>query len=68
MTTERDCLGYALAKQVPDMERGFTISTNYGDIWIDAEDAEPLQRQVKLMLIQKLANVIAAEKEMGNGC
>ena len=27
-------LSYALAKQVPDMERGFTIATSYGDIAI----------------------------------
>ena len=27
-------LQYALAKQVPDMARGFTIATNYGDITI----------------------------------
>lgn len=28
-------LRYALAKQVPDMERGFTIHTNYGEIVIE---------------------------------
>ena len=27
-------LSYALAKQVPDMARGFTIATSYGDITI----------------------------------
>lgn len=27
-------LRYALAKQVPDMERGFTVSTSYGDLVI----------------------------------
>lgn len=27
MSTEQDRLSYALAKQVPAMERGFTIST-----------------------------------------
>ena len=25
-------LGYALAKQVPDLARGFSIATSYGDI------------------------------------
>ena len=25
---------YALSKQIPDMERGFTIATSYGDIAI----------------------------------
>lgn len=29
-------LSYALAKQVPDMVRGFTIATSYGDIAIPA--------------------------------
>ncbi|MBB5467240.1 hypothetical protein HDG32_003360 [Paraburkholderia sp. CI2] len=36
---EIDRIGYALAKQVPDMERGFTIQTSYGELRIDAEDA-----------------------------
>ncbi len=68
MSTEQERISYALAKQVPAMERGFTISTSYGDIWIDAGDAEPFQRLAKLMLNQKLANAIAAAKEMGDGC
>ena len=68
MSTEQDRLSYALAKQVPAMGRGFTISTSYGDIEIAADDAEVFQRLAKLMLTQKLANAIAAEKEMGNGC
>ncbi len=32
---QEQCLGYALAKQVPAMERGFTIHTNYGEIVIE---------------------------------
>ena len=68
MSTEQERISYALAKQVPAMERGFTISTSYGDIQIDAGDAEPFQRLAKLMLTQKLANAIAAAKEMGDGC
>ncbi len=39
-TAEIQQLKYALSKQVPDMMRGFTIHTNYGDIEIDAEFAE----------------------------
>lgn len=27
---------YSLAKRVPDMERGFTIATNYGDLRFEA--------------------------------
>ena len=68
MSTVTDTLSYALAKQVPAMERGFTISTSYGDIEVAAEDAEAFQRLAKLMLNQKLANAIAADKEMDDGC
>ena len=68
MSNEQERLSYALAKQVPAMARGFTISTSYGDIEIAAEDAEQFQRLAKPMLNQKLANAIAAEKEMGDGC
>ena len=68
MSTVTDPLNYALAKQVPAMERGFTISTSYGDIEVAADDAEAFQRLAMLMLTQKLANAIAAEKEMGDGC
>lgn len=67
MSTVTDSLSYALAKQVPAMARGFTISTSYGDIEVDAEDAEQFQRLAKLMLNQQLANAIASEKEMGDG-
>ena len=68
MSTEQERISYALSKQVPAMERGFTISTSYGDIEVDAEDAEQFQRLAKLMLNQKLANAIAAAKEMSDGC
>lgn len=33
-TMQEQQLGYALAKQVPDMSRGFTIQTSYGDITV----------------------------------
>lgn len=31
---DKNAIAYALAKQVPDMSRGFTIATSYGDITI----------------------------------
>lgn len=34
LSLQEQQLSYALAKQVPDMARGFTIATNYGDITI----------------------------------
>ncbi|MCY1529090.1 hypothetical protein D9M68_642180 [compost metagenome] len=52
---ERDLeLRYALAKQVPDMERGFSIHTNYGDIQIDAEDAPKIIDAVRKLLERQL--------------
>lgn len=47
---------YALAKQVPDMERrGFTIATSYGDITIPAGwAAEFIAKQVRLALKAEL--------------
>lgn len=46
-------LGYALSKQVPDMARGFTIHTNYGDIVIEAQDASPIAKVVRAQLQAK---------------
>lgn len=46
-----EAIAYALAKQVPDMERGFTISTSYGDIVIPPGlMADRLARQVRVAL------------------
>ena len=35
-TMQEQQLGYALAKQVPDLARGFSIATSYGDIVVEA--------------------------------
>jgi hypothetical protein len=46
---------YALAKQVPDMERGFTIATSYGDIVIPAGwAADFISDQVRMALKAEL--------------
>lgn len=55
-------LSYALAKQVPDMERGFTIHTNYGDITIGAEHAAGIIEAVRKTLERQLK---AARKSQG---
>lgn len=48
---DEQAIQYALAKQVPDMARGFTIATNYGDITIPPGwMAERIQSQVELAL------------------
>ena len=47
---------YALAKQVPDMERGFTVSTSYGDIAIPAGKlATQLRGHMERALARELA-------------
>lgn len=50
-----DALRYALAKQVPAMERGFTIQTSYGDLVIDTEDADHFAALARVILGDKLA-------------
>jgi hypothetical protein len=54
MTTKENIMemtkeDYALAKQIPDMLHGFTIMTNYGDIYISEEDAKPLVMMLEEM-------------------
>lgn len=41
---------YSLAKRVPDMARGFTISTSYGDITIRAEESDDIIDTVREIL------------------
>ena len=57
-------LSYALAKQVPDMVRGFTITTAYGDIVIPAgRAADFIADQVRMALkaeLLKLADKASA--------
>lgn len=49
---------YALAKQVPDLERGFTIATNYGDIVIEPGGmANSLASALRLALKRELRSL-----------
>lgn len=49
---------YALAKQVPDMARGFTISTSYGDIVIEEGFiANRLTRALRVALERELRDM-----------
>lgn len=57
-------ISYALSKQVPDMARGFTIHTNYGDLHISAEDATPYLQMAELQLHNKL---VALQKGTRDG-
>lgn len=55
---QEQLLSYALAKQVPDMERGFTIATSYGDIGIPPGwMAERIQRHVEHVLRAELKDL-----------
>lgn len=72
MSSKQLRLSYALAKQVPAMARGFTISTSYGDIEVSPDGhhntfyVEAFQRLARLMLNQQLADAAAAEKVTGD--
>ena len=63
MTTEYERLSYALAKQVPDMERGFCIETSYGEIEIDADDAEVIAEAVRKVLRRRLQSLGASNAD-----
>ena len=53
-------ISYALAKQVPDMARGFTVGTAYGDIVIPAGKlARHLQANMERALVRELGLVAA---------
>ena len=52
---QSDEIRYALTKQVPDMERGFTVTTSYGDITIPAGKlARHLQANMERALVREL--------------
>lgn len=59
-SADLDRIGYTLAKQVPAMERGFTIQTSYGDLVIDAEDAPRFVALARETLQQQTAAALAA--------
>ena len=53
MINDIDKIGYSLSKHVPDMLRGFTIQTNYGELVIDAADAAPFAAMADRLLEKK---------------
>ncbi|MCL1861865.1 MAG: helix-turn-helix domain-containing protein [Proteobacteria bacterium] len=50
-----DSTRYLLSRHPTDMERGFTISTAYGDLGIYAEEAAPFAALTREVLIKRLA-------------
>lgn len=65
VTAEHERLSYALAKQVPDMERGFSIATSYGEVVIDADDAAVIAEAVRAVLRRKLGSLDASGARHG---
>lgn len=57
---------YVLSKIIPDMERGFTIQTNFGEHQVTAEDAGRYIQLLKMQLQQKLNGDQAAEPATPN--
>ena len=53
-------LSYALAKQVPAMDRGFTISTSYGDIDVVPG---PLAEQLQCLVRQAIESELAKQEQ-----
>ena len=50
-----DSIQYALSRHIPDMERGFSIVTNYGEVVIPSgQVASVITRLVKRLLQQEL--------------
>jgi len=45
---------YALSRHVPDMERGFTIVTSYGDLIIQPDEAPAFVELVRETLRRRL--------------
>ena len=63
-TMQEQQLGYALAKQVPDLERGFTISTSYGDIVIESgHHANAIAATVRRVLEIQLKAAVQARRD-----
>ncbi len=56
-------LSYALAKQVPDMQRGFRIETAYGAIEVEEDDALAFAALTERLLKMKLAALKEANHE-----
>ena len=55
MSNYTDNIKYSLSKCVPNMERGFMIETDYGNINIEADQAAPIIKAVRRALEKDLA-------------
>lgn len=57
-----DELGYALSKQVPDLDRGVTLHTHYGDLALHGRDAERVVALVRRRLEAQRRRLLAREQ------
>lgn len=60
-TTEYNEDDYSLAKRVPDMARGFVITTNYGDIVINDDESEDIIASVSEILEARIEKRVTRE-------
>ena len=65
MSSRTDDLNYTLAKRIPNMERGFKIETDYGDFFIEADEAEPIIKAVRRAVEKSLKIAKFAEAKRG---
>jgi len=56
---------YALNRQIPDMEHGFTINTSYGDLAVQPHEAAAFIEAANLLVFQRLAALRAAKQAQG---
>ena len=63
-TMQEQQLSYALAKQVPDLARGFSIATSYGDIVVEAgHHADAIAATVRRVLEVQLKAAELARRD-----
>ena len=60
-----DELGYALSKQVPDLDRGVTLHTAYGDLALHGRDAERVGALVRRLLEAQRRRLLGRARRSG---
>lgn len=55
---------YDLARHVPDMTRGFTIHTNYGDLAISPDEAQAFAQLTEQVLKTRLTLLESAQSPL----
>jgi hypothetical protein len=60
-----DEIGYALSKQVPDLQRGVILRTAYGELTLDGRDGERVAALVRRLLEARLRQ--AERMAIGDG-